>query len=130
MTKLTNITDPKYRCTFGACPAVYRSEDGKTFVIIGELVNPDAFGLTPGFEADVKISADLLLSSLGLPSLIEAAERADALLQKLVEEIPPYLTGDRDDDDFISCIIELLDNPDQAETFRALRAAIKGVSNG
>lgn len=53
--KLTNITDPKYRCSIGACPAVYKVSDT---------------------EAAVKLSADLVLSSLGVAELVEAAEKA------------------------------------------------------
>ncbi|HKJ63053.1 MAG TPA: hypothetical protein VKA94_13855 [Hyphomicrobiales bacterium] len=81
MSKLINITAPQHRCDISvSCPAVYRSEDGGSFTIIGTLTSfqdhPEIADRTDteNGEAAVDIPADLLLASLGLPALIEAAE--------------------------------------------------------
>lgn len=74
--RLTNITDPKYRCSLGACPAVYKSEDGKTFTIIGKQVVSQIRDKAGSGEGAVEIPADLLLSSLGVAELVEALKKA------------------------------------------------------
>ena len=76
MSKLINITAPPYRCTVGACPAVFKSEDGETLRITGRLVKqvdpiPDSDNQ---YEADVDISANLVLESLGVNELVEAVD--------------------------------------------------------
>ena len=133
MSKLINITDPEHRCPSGDCPAVYRSEDGKTLTIIGKSGDPRNLpeGVGVGdHEEIIEISAEIVHSSLGVTELIDAAERADELLHDLVYHIPLYLTREIDKDEFISSIIGLLDNPDQAETFRALRSALNSIKGG
>ena len=68
MSKFTEITHPKYRCSLGACPAVFKSEDGKFYQMQGRLVKqvepiPDSDNQ---YEAIVEIPADLVLASLGM----------------------------------------------------------------
>ena len=75
MSEYKEITDKKYRCSIGACPAVFKSEDGKTRRITGEhLMPPHGFATTHGTETTIEISADLLLASLGVNELVEAAQ--------------------------------------------------------
>ena len=100
--KLINITPAKFRCSIGACPAVYvdltpaehrcdvtascpavLSTEGR-YVIIGKVIHdPDLAGRIGEGEEAVEISAEILLSSLGVTELMEAAEpiarRADRL---------------------------------------------------
>jgi hypothetical protein len=77
MSKLTNITAPQHRCPVGECPAVYKSEDGRTFTIVGKRVMPIRDNIIgPGEEA-VEIPAEILLSALGVTELVEAAKHAE-----------------------------------------------------
>lgn len=96
--KLTNITAQPYRCgpIASSCPAVYRDrtperyrcdislschavldDDSSNFVFIGERLDPlpeELAGKVGDTEAAVKLSADLVLSSLGMTELQEATE--------------------------------------------------------
>lgn len=75
--KLINITAPQYRCTFGACPAVYKFYGDESYGIIGKVVNdPDLADRIGEGEAAVEIPADLLLASLGVAELVEALKKA------------------------------------------------------
>jgi hypothetical protein len=76
MRKLTNITAPEHRCSVGGCPAVLKSDDGKTLTIIGKSGDPRNLpeGVSVGdYEEINEISAEIVLSSLGVTELIEAA---------------------------------------------------------
>jgi len=77
MSKLINITAPQHRCTYGHCPAVYRSEDGKTFTIVGRTEDyrnlPEDASVSDD-ESIVEISAEIVLSALGVTELVEAAK--------------------------------------------------------
>lgn len=91
--KLINITAPQYRCTWGACPAVYKFYGDNSYGIIGKVVNdPDLADRIGEGEAAVEIPADLLLSSLGIAELVEAAERVLAW-QDPIEVCAPELGG-------------------------------------
>lgn len=106
--RLINITDPKYRCSLGACPAVYRDrtperyrcpmgdcpavldDDSGNFVFIGERLDPlpeELAGKVSDTEAAVKLSADLVLSSLGVSELVEAAEQTEVLCEELLKRL-------------------------------------------
>jgi hypothetical protein len=128
--KLTNITPENFRCSIGACPAVYTdltpaehrcptgecpavlSTEGR-YVIIGKRIDPEAEGLAGKVgesEAAVEIPAEILLSALGVDDLID---RANSFI------------GEIEDTPLASCReIEGL------TSFRALRSAIKRAKGG
>ena len=72
MGKLTNITAPQHRCTYGHCPAIYRSKDGKTFVVVGKYAPQHADAGDD--EGVVEVPADLLLASLGVTELVKSIQ--------------------------------------------------------
>lgn len=116
--KLINITAPQYRCPAGDCPAVHRSEDGKTFTIVGREPHPlpaDLEGKVSVTEGVVEIPADLLLASLGLPALIGAWE---PILDRLEDEEARF---DLDDEDKVGVSYRDLDD---------LRSALKSIKGG
>lgn len=81
MTKtFTDITHTNFRCSVGACPGIHRSKDGKTFVVVGKYAQQHA-DAGPG-EGAVEISADLVLASLGVNDLVEAAKPIVNALEK------------------------------------------------
>jgi hypothetical protein len=91
MTKLINITTPQHRCSIGACPAVLKSEDGKTLTIIGKSGDPRNLpeGVAVGdHEEIIEISAEIVLSALGVTDLIEAAEPIMQALEKREQKYP------------------------------------------
>jgi hypothetical protein len=129
MSKLTNITPENFRCSLGACPAVYTdltpaeyrcpmgdcpavlSTEGR-YVIIGKRLDPEAEGLSGRVgedEAAVEIPAEMLLASLGVTELVEAAENA-------LEEIE------------VGCF--LIDTDDEIVALRSIIDRIKGGVNG
>ena len=113
MSKLTNITAPQYRCSVGGCPGIYISEDGKTYTIVGDssdgLSLPD--GAVVGDHAEViEISVDLVLASLGVTALVEAAERV-LNWRDPIEVCAPELGG-------------------AVSAFEALRSALNKIKGG
>ena len=95
-SKFINITASEFRCSLGACPAVYEDiTDGEyrcdvtvscpavfenhksgNFVFVGQHLDPvpeDLAGKVGESEAAVSISKDLVLASLGMDELIAAA---------------------------------------------------------
>jgi len=111
MSKLTNITAPEHRCTYGHCPAIYKFDGDKSYGIIGKVVNdPDLADRIGEGEAAVEISADLLLASFGLPALIEAAEQAEKEL----------LWASDQSDEFKPLVLAA----------RALRSALNAIKTG
>jgi hypothetical protein len=162
MSKLTNITPENFRCTFGACPAVYEDltpaehrceisvscpavlrTEGR-YVIIGKRLDPEAEGLSGKVgesEAAVEIPAEILLSALGVTESVEAIEKADGYLGKLIDEMLdflkpneqatlPHYTASEGQKQFISKVLWLLDGPDGREVSAALRSAIKRAKGG
>jgi hypothetical protein len=131
MSKLINITPENFRCSIGACPAVYtdltpaeyRCEisvscpavlrtEGR-YVIIGKRLDPEAEGLSGKVsesETAVEIPAEILLAALGVDDLID---RANSFI------------GEIEDTPLASCReIEGL------TSFRLLRAAVDRILLG
>lgn len=94
--RLTNITDPKYRCSIGACPAVYEDithesykcvpgtcpgvhmDKSGNFIFIGKRLDPfpdELSGKVSESEDAIELPRELVLASLGMSDLIKAAER-------------------------------------------------------
>jgi hypothetical protein len=149
MSKLTNITPENFRCTLGACPAVYtdltpaehRCEVGAScpavlhtegrYVIIGKRLDPEAEGLSGKVgesEAAVEIPAEILLSALGVTELVEAAKPILDRLWDAEEEahvalqVGGYAPTDDEDGLVITC--------GQARALRSIIDRIKGGVNG
>jgi hypothetical protein len=127
MRKLINITAPQHRCSLGACPAVYKFDGDKFYGIIGKVVDdPDLADRIGEGEAAVEIPAEILLSSLGVTDLIEAAERSDQLIADLGSLMISYLTRGMEKDAFVSEVIGRLDEPDPYVSLRSVIDRIKG----
>jgi hypothetical protein len=64
MTKLTDITPEEYRCSIGACPAIFRTPEGQ-LVIIGKRYINESIAHKIGIdEAAVTIPKDILKRAL------------------------------------------------------------------
>lgn len=117
--KLINITAPQYRCTWGACPAVYKFYGDNSYGIIGKVVkDPDLADRIGEGEAAVEIPADLLLSSLGVAELVEAAEPLAEILscmERVAKENGEALA----DEYFV-----------ETDLLRALREALSSLKGG
>jgi hypothetical protein len=65
--KLTDVTPERLRCGIGACPAVFRSDQG-TFVVIGRKIEASVFRSLSGRvgpdEAVIEIPEGLLIELL------------------------------------------------------------------
>jgi len=126
MSKLIDITAPQHRCPVVDCPAVYRSEDGKTFTIVGRTEDyrnlPEGASVSDD-ESIVEIPAEVLLASLGLPVLIEAAE---PIIERLDwhENNLDYWTMASDEN------VGELEFPVTATEARALRSALNSIKGG
>jgi NAD(P)H-hydrate repair Nnr-like enzyme with NAD(P)H-hydrate dehydratase domain len=54
---MKDITPAKFKCSLSmACPSVHKSDDGKTYIIVGRFVDKDDHT----GEATIEISAELL----------------------------------------------------------------------
>jgi hypothetical protein len=153
MSKLINITPENFRCTLGACPAVYtdltpaehRCEisvscpavlrtEGR-YVIIGKRLDPEAEGLSgkvgEGEEA-VEISAEILLSALGItgpwtPEMRRAAMKDASNICALVEAANSFI-GEIEDTPLASC--REIEGLTSFNVLRNLVNRIKGGVNG
>ena len=139
MPEYKEITPKEYRCSMGACPAVYEdrtpreyrcvisascpgvfeSHKSGNFIFIGERLDPlpeDLTGKVSESEAAVSLDKQLVLASLGVNELVEAAQLflVDYYGDKIIlqDEIADY-------DD--------IDLTVKAHTLRALRIAISNI---
>ena len=111
---MKEITHENYKCSLGACPAVYEEtrcqagtcpevidnyEPGK-FVFIGQRLDPlpkDLAGKVSESEAAVSLDKQLVLALLGLTDLVEAAEPIIKALEVREQRRPePPLPDDFD----------------------------------
>jgi len=108
MRKLINITAPEHRCDISvSCPAVYRSEDGKTFTIIGTKVVSQIRDKAGAGEEVIEIPAEILLASLGIdgpwtPDMRRAAMKDAQNICDLIEAANSFI-GEIEDTPRHSC---------------------------
>jgi hypothetical protein len=135
--KLTNITPENFRCSIGACPAVYTdltpaehrcptgecpavlNDDSENFVFIGVHIDPvpeELSGKVGEIEAAVRLPAKIVLASLGVTELVEAAERSEIQLSNF-----EAMCKGTDRTEHANELAEALD---------ALRSAIKRAKGG
>ena len=101
--RFTDITASKYRCTIGGCPAVYKSEDGKTLTIIGERVVSELADKAGPTEAAVEIPTDLVLASIGVRDYsphISTAHQLVGFLKGMAQGLDDLNATEMTDDHF------------------------------
>jgi len=142
MTKLTNITAPQHRCSVGGCPAVLKSDDGKTLTIIGKSGDPRNLpdGVAVGdFEEVIEIPAEVVQAALGIggpwtPEMRRAAMKDAQNICDLVKAAEPIMQAlekreqkypERPLPDYFDLTITL----GQARALRSIIDRIKGGAN-
>jgi len=64
MTDLIELTHPNHRCVGGACPGIWKTEDGKFYDFKGHMIECDQIGPTDIVEARVRLPAELVEAAL------------------------------------------------------------------